>query len=134
MTSTAQRTRGFTFLLAAGLVLVGLSTAASAASPDGTWKWTFSRGDQSIDLSLDLKAEGEKLTGKLSMPNGNSVDIKDGSFKNDEVAFTVEFERNGNVRTTKYQGKVDGDTIKGTRESERNGEVQKRDWEATRAK
>jgi hypothetical protein len=35
---------------------------------------------------------------------------------------------------TKYQGKVDGDTIKGKTERERNGQTMSRDWEAKREK
>ena len=37
-------------------------------------------------------------------------------FKNDEVSFTTTFERNGVSRTTKYKGKVEGNTIKGKTE------------------
>lgn len=43
-------------------------------------------------------------------------------------------ERNGQKRTTKYNGKVSGDTITGKIEFERNGETQSRDWEAKREK
>ena len=44
-------------------------------------------------------------------------------------------EFNGNKRTSKYEGKLEGDTIKGTVERpNRDGAVQKSDWVATRAK
>jgi len=121
---------------AACLALLLTSSAAVAADPDGTWVWTFSRQGQEIELSLDLKHEGEKLTGKLTLPFGGGVelDVTDGTFKNDEVSFKTVFERNGNTRETKYHGKIEGDTIKGTTERERNGEVVSRDWEAKRKK
>lgn len=121
---------------AACLVLLLTSSAANAADPNGTWTWSFSRGDQEFDLSLELKLEGEKLTGTLTLPFGGGIelDIEDGTFKNDEVSFKTVFERNGNSFETKYKGKVEGDTIKGTTERERNGEVRTRDWEATREK
>lgn len=130
----ARHTRLGTLLGAASLAFFCASATATAADPNGTWNWKFTRGDQSFELSLDLKADGEKLTGTLNLPDNNSIDIKEGSFKNDEVAFIIEFERNGNVRTSKYKGKVEGDTIKGTRESERDGQARTRDWEATRQK
>jgi hypothetical protein len=116
--------------------LVALSTAtANAADPSGTWTWTVTtQSGQEFDLSLELKLDGDKLTGALTLPMGDSIEIKDGTFKDDVVAFKVEFERDGNVRTTKYQGKVDGDAIKGKSERERDGEVQSRDWEAKREK
>jgi hypothetical protein len=121
--------------LAAGALLL-LAATAQAADPTGTWKWTFSRQGQEIEMSLDLKAEGEKLTGTLNLPFGDGIklDIQDGTFKDDEVSFKTVFERDGNSFETKYKGKVDGDTIKGTTERERNGEVVSREWEAKREK
>lgn len=123
--------------LAAALVAVCClaATAQAAADPNGTWKWKFTgQGGQEIELSLTLKAEGDKLTGTVALPNGQSIDIKDGTFKNDEVNFQTVFERDGVSRTAKYKGKVEGDTIKGTIEHKRNGQVNTRDWNATRKK
>ncbi len=121
---------------AALLVLSCLAaTASAAADANGTWKWKFGRPDgQQIELTLTLKADGEKLTGEVALPMGDKIAIKDGVFRNDEVSFTTEIERNGNTFKTKYKGKVDGDTIKGKTERERNGEVVMRDWEAKREK
>jgi hypothetical protein len=117
---------------AACLALWLTSSAANAADPNGTWTWTFSRQGQDVTLSLELKQEGEKLTGKLTVPIGDGIeiDIADGTFKNDEVNFKTVFERNGNSFETKYQGKVEGDTIKGKTERERDGQVRSRDWAA----
>ena len=122
--------------LAAAVVVMGLAATARAASdPNGTWKWKFTtQGGQEFELSLTLKQEGEKLSGAVTLPMGQSVDIKDGTFKNDEVRFQTVFERDGNSFVTKYQGKVDGDTIKGKTERERNGQTMSRDWEAKREK
>ena len=119
---------------AVALALTCLATTAQAADPNGTWKWTFSRGGQEIELSLALKQEGEKLTGAVTRPMGQAVEIKDGTFKNDEVSFVTEVERNGNTFKTIYKGKLAGDTIKGTTERERNGEKMTSDWEAKRDK
>lgn len=121
--------------MAAVIVLTCAPTVAEAADPNGTWKWKFMRpGGQEFELSLALKQEGEKLTGAVTLPMGDSIDIKEGTFKNDEVSFVTEMERNGNTFKTKYKGKVEGDTIKGKTERERNGETMSRDWEAKRDK
>src|SRR5262245_59791 len=44
-------------------VFVGLIGATIAADATGTWKWTATRGGQSIEATAKLKQEGEKLTG-----------------------------------------------------------------------
>ena len=49
---------------------------------------------------------------------------------NREISFQVTREMNGNKVTTKYTGKVNGDTIKGKSESQRDGQAQSRDWTA----
>jgi hypothetical protein len=118
------------------LSLVSLvATARAAADANGTWKWKFTtQNGQDFELAVTLKVDGEKLTGQLTLPMGDKIDIKDGTFKNDEVSFTTEVERNGNTFKAKYKGKVEGDTIKGKSERERNGETMVRDWEPKREK
>lgn len=132
-----MRPTSFVRLFAAAFLVLGClaATVQAAADANGTWKWKFTtQNGQEFDLSVTLKAEGEKLTGQITLPTGDSKDIKDGTFKDDEVNFVTEIERNGNTFKVKYKGKVDGDTIKGKTERERNGEVMSRDWEATREK
>jgi hypothetical protein len=124
-----------------------LSTAAFAADPSGTWKWTQQGrgggggggGGTPREASLTLAMKGTDLTGKLTMPGRdgatNSTDISNGSVKGDVVAFSVEREFNGNKFVTKYSGKLAGDTITGESESPgRDGQTMKREWVAKRAK
>lgn len=115
------------------LVLFALSTAAVAADPNGTWSWTFQRGDNEIEIKLDLKAEGEKLTGKV-YSNNRETEITGGVFKNDEVSFKTIRERDGNKFEMVYKGKVDGDKITGTVEFTGGDQTRSRPWEATRVK
>ena len=122
-------------IVAAALVVLACQVTARAADPNGTWVWTvLFGGNQEFELAVTLKADGEKLTGELILPMGDKIEIKEGSFKNDEVSFTTEVERNGNTIKAKYKGKVDGDTIKGKSERERDGQVVTRDWEPKRQK
>jgi len=121
---------GFVMLVAfAGLA--GTARADDKSSPTGTWKWSVTMGDNTREVSLTLKMDGDKLTG--SMPGRNNTDTKidDGAtFKDGEITFSVTRERNGTKTTTKYTGKLNGDTIKGkiTREGQED-----RDWDAKRA-
>jgi hypothetical protein len=122
-------------LLAAAVLVTFFATNVQAANPNGTWTWKFSgQNGQEIELSLTLKTDGDKLSGTLKRPNGQGTEIMNGTFKNDEVAFTTVIERNGQSFTTKYKGKIEGDTIKGKTERERDGQVNSRDWEAKREK
>ncbi|HVA50993.1 MAG TPA: hypothetical protein VNH11_31930 [Pirellulales bacterium] len=114
--------------------LAGLSRADDSTDPTGTWKWSVTFNNQTRDLTLKLKLEGDKLTGAMLGRNNREIAIENASYKDGEVAFTVTRERNGQKFTSKYKGKVSGDTIKGTIENERDGQTRSRDWEAKREK
>lgn len=123
--------------LTVGLLIVGLAGVAQAADkpdPTGTWKWSVSFNDQTRDMTLKLKLDGDKLTGTMLGRNNQEIAIEDASYKDGEVAFSVTRERNGQKNTTKYKGKLEGDTIKGKSEMSRNGQDQSRDWTAKREK
>ena len=121
------------FLLALGCAIFAMGTTARAADPNGTWAWTFERQGNEIEIKLDLKADGEKLTGKI-YANERETEISDGTFKNDEVSFKTVRERNGNKFTMTYKGKVTGDKIAGTVEFQTPDQTRSRPWEATRDK
>ena len=101
--------------------------------PSGTWKWsaTGRQNGQTRETTLKLKVDGEKLTGTIS-GRGSETAIAEAKLKGEEISFEVTREFNGNKVTTKYNGKINGDSIKGKMEFERNGQPQSRDWEAKR--
>jgi hypothetical protein len=116
--------------------------AADAASPAGTWRYSQPGrgGGPGMERTLILELKDGKLTGTLkggSMGQFEIPDaaIADGAFKDGTVSFTVTTEFNGNKRTTKYEAKLEGDTLTGSTEAPgRDGAAQKRDFKATRAK
>lgn len=124
--------------LTAVLVFVALagfvSTAQAADNPTGTWKWTVEFGGQTREQTIKLKLDGDKLTGVYVGRNDQETPIEDATYKNGELAFKVTRDRQGQKFTTKYNGKLTGDTIKGKTESNFGGETQTRDWEAKRSK
>lgn len=130
-------TLGLCAIFALGFVSA-LQAQDKKADPTGTWTWTRQgrQGGAEVKMTLKLKAEGDKLTGKLTTPRREGdpveIEIKDGKIKGDEISFTVTREFNNNTFKQKYNGKVSADAIKGKIESERNGETQSRDWEAKR--
>ena len=101
--------------------------------PAGTWKWSVTgQNGQTRETTLKLKVDGEKLTGTISGRAGGETAIAEPKLKGEEISFEVTREFNGNKVTTKYNGKINGDSIKGKMEFERNGQPQSRDWEAKR--
>jgi hypothetical protein len=122
---------------------VTVAAFAAEASPAGTWKWTVQgrQGGQGFEQTLKLDYKDGKLTGtvlgtkteRFEIPD---TEISDASFKDGVVKFAVSREFNGNKFTSKYEGKLAGDTITGT--SERpgtdGGAPTKREWVAKRQK
>ena len=121
----------FLAAFAAALLVAG---TAFAADPTGNWKWTVSgRDGQTREMTAKLELKDGKLTGTVAGRQGDNP-ISDASFKDDVVAFSTT--GGGGQFVTKYQGKLEGDTITG--KSERpgrdGGQVRTNDWKATRVK
>ncbi len=125
------RSGRFLFMLAALGAAMTSMAAARAADANGSWKWTFERGERSVEVKLDLQCEGEKLTGKV-YSSDRETKIVDGRFKNDEVSFKTIRERAGNKFVMTYKGKVIGDKIEGSIQFEAGERSASRPWEATR--
>lgn len=117
------------FLLAAMAALLAIT--ASAADVSG--KWTAQvpgRGGQMRDTTFNLKADGDKLTGTMSGPQGD-IEIKDGKISGDNLSFKVNLEFNGNSIVLLFKGVSSSDQIKFTRG--REGAEQTQEFTAKRA-
>jgi hypothetical protein len=114
------------------LAVAGMVRADDKPNPTGTWKYTADVNGQTIEVTIKLKLEGDKLTGTVTAFDQESK-IEDSKYKDGEVSFNVNREVNGNKFTIKYKGKIQGDTFKGTRELERDGQTNTRDFEAKRS-
>jgi hypothetical protein len=116
--------------------VVGVAVAADKNDPTGTWKWKTKFGKNEVERTMKLELKDGKLIGTVSGGGKAATDtkIEDGTFKDGELSFNVTTERKGNKVTTKYTGKVDEDTIKGSITSDFNGKENKQDWEAKRVK
>jgi len=117
------------FLLLAGVAL--------AAAIDGSWISVrkMERDGQAFTITqtFDLKADGGKLTGTITMAFGDmeprKVDIKDGKIDGVKFTFSTTMSTpNGDFKMV-YAGTVEGDTLKGTAEREGG---QSRPFEAKR--
>lgn len=136
-------------IAAAFLWSSSLSVAADkgAINPTGTWKIATINSEtkaRNRERTMKLKLERGKLTGTIdgrSEINGKvkifEWPIKDTKLNGNDIAFTLTHAPtvgNGPDSTTVYQGKISGDSIKGTAETEWNGYTHKRDFEARRVK
>lgn len=132
-------------LSAAGFAACCVTIAAWAAevSPAGTWKWTVSgpSGGQSFEQTLSLDYKDGELTGTLMGFRQGELQLPDtpithASFSDGTIRFAVTRELNGNKFTTNYEGRVDGNSIKGASERPglEGGEPVKREWHAYRVK
>ena len=117
------------FLLAAMAVLLAMT--ASAADVSGKWMAQVpGRNGQTRETTFNLKADGDKLTGTMTGPQGD-VEIKDGKISGDNLSFKVNLEFNGNSIVLLFKGSISGDQIKFTRG--REGADQTQEFAAKRA-
>jgi hypothetical protein len=124
---------------AATAALTAFVATVAWAAVDINGKWSFKqRGRQEgneVTMILELKQDGEKLTGTVGREGGDmKTEIKEGSIKGQDISFVVVREFNGREIKTMYKGKLDGDAIKGNVISMRQGQEQSREWVANRAK
>lgn len=113
-------------LTAACLSILMLAGIALAGSIDGQWKSErkMERDGQSFTIiqTFDLKADGGKLTGKVTMQFGDmeprTVDITDGKMEGEKFSFNTNMSTpNGDFKMM-YTGTVEGDILKGNAERE----------------
>lgn len=98
------------------LALAGclLAVMVWAADPSGKWTGEMAgRNGQKREVSINLKADGDKLTGSVGGRMGDT-DITNGKVDGDTIKFDVVREFNGNSMTMHYTGKVSGDSIQFT--------------------
>jgi hypothetical protein len=106
---------------------VALFAATMLAGVDGKYvaERKMERDGQSFTIiqTFDIKADGSKLTGKVTMQFGDmeprTVDLTDGKVEGSKVSFTTTMEGPNGAMKMSYKGTVDGDTLKG--ESIREG-------------
>lgn len=104
----------YTLSMLTTLALVAF-VSVSAYAADVTGKWTAQvpgRDGQTREQTFTFKVDGEALTGTVSgMPGGDAAEIKDGTVKGDDIAFSVVRSFQGQEVKFLYKGKVSGDEI-----------------------
>ena len=119
----------------------------SVVNPTGTWKVTVSSTNtqaRPAAQTLKLTLNGGTLTGTLSYNSSPTVNgkarvselpITEAKLQGNELSFNFTHPPaagNGPNANCSYQGKISGDTIKGTFTTEWMGQTRTRNWEAKR--
>jgi hypothetical protein len=104
------------------VVTIALVLSFALMAADVTGKWTYEQpgrgGNPGRPVTITLKQDGTKLTGSVpGMGRGGDnppppTEITDGKVDGNMVSFTVKREFNGNTMVQKFDGTVEGDTIK----------------------
>ncbi len=117
---TSRRNACLALLAAAVLILaVGLFSWAQDQKTDltGTWTWSQEGPGGTVDFTLKLKQDGEKLTGTITGYGGEESPIEDGKAKDGAFSFKVTREFGGRNFVTTYTGKLSGGTLKAKSET-----------------
>jgi hypothetical protein len=98
-----------------------LVVAFVAVAADVSGKWTYEGpprgGNPGRPVTITLKADGMKLTGTVPGGGGKGappteVEITNGKVDGNNISFEVKRPMGGNEITIKYEGTLDGDSLK----------------------
>ena len=103
---------------------------AVAPSPAGNWNMSLDAGQGPMDIAVNLKLEGKKLTGMLSSQMGDVAlagEVGDAG----KVTFSISFDGGGGAMDLTFVGTMkDADNMTGTM----NGPMGEIPWVAKRVK
>ena len=113
-----------------------LLTSALAAPPDvsGKWTWIYERNGEPLNIEMNLKQEGSKLSGKIQTTEERTLEIKEGKISDDgNLSFYVEYPRDNGPLRINFTGKADGEKLAGKSEyTNDEGEKKGHDWNPKR--
>lgn len=93
-----------------------VSVVAAAALKDevaGKWSLTVDAPGEAVQVVLDLKQEGENVTGTMTSGVGGGT-ITKGTFKDKKLSATITADIQGSPTELGLEGTVDGDKITGS--------------------
>ena len=107
----------FSFLLTLALLASVLTVLAAPAGPaenvTGKWSLALQVPGETVDVVLDLKQEGEAVTGSLTSSHASGK-IGKGTFKEKKLSATASVDIQGSPTDVQIEGSVDGEKITGS--------------------
>lgn len=98
-----------------------VASVAAFADPNGTWACTVDSPQGQLDITIDIKVDAGKVTGKVDSQMGAAPIT--GTADGDNVTFSMDFDAGGGAMKLLYKLKVDGDKIAGTIDLAGQGEI-----------
>jgi hypothetical protein len=84
---------------------------ALAADVTGTWRGSMETPQGSREVTLNLRADGNALTGTISGRQGETP-IQDGKINGDNISFNIVRKMQDREFKMEYKGKLQGDDLK----------------------
>ena len=107
----------------AGFLVLAAALVAVAADISGKWSGDMpARGGDMVPTTFNFKAEGDKLSGSMTGPQGD-IPLQEGKISGDQISFSTTLNFGGNSIKILYKGAVSGNQIKMTREREGSGQA-----------
>lgn len=94
----------------------------------GVWRWEA----EGTEVQMDLTQKFQEVSGSLIYNSGSIFDIKNAEVNGKQFSFKTEEEHGGKIVKVEYEGRVEGDKIKGTRTQAGKRGSRSREWTAER--
>ena len=98
------------YVLTALLVASAAVVGSAQSGVDGQWAFEMTSPMGSVTAQVELKADGDKLTGQFDLGGGRTWPVENGTIEGDAISFTIN--RDGKM-TYEMKGKLAGDKIAG---------------------
>lgn len=130
----------FAVAFAALAVIIGASSSiiaaqaapaanAAAAKVDGKWAMNVETPQGAMDVALELKSEGKKITGTITSPQGDAP--LEGEYADGKIAFAISIESPEGAMAIGFAGAMKDD---GTMAGTLTGPFGEAPWTASRVK
>lgn len=96
-------------------LLLGLLVAAAsalAADIDGKWSGSAAAPNGPTPVAYTFKADGAKLTGTMTAPDGSEAPIVEGKIEENKISFKVTLDVQGMPLSFTFTGEVVGGDLK----------------------
>jgi len=97
------------------MLALGLLLAASpvfAADIDGNWAGSLDTPNGPVEIKFSFKADGDRLTGSSTGPDGSVIMFRDGKIMGDTLSFAQDVDFGGQSITFNYTGMLAGGELK----------------------